>query len=147
MSNNHPMGLSDLETRKLVRNVSAAVANSFYAWYMFEPHLTHYTGISTQDLQGAFMSAAVAIAKIAVKNYEICSRESNGPSFVATYCEQPFHFPRMPADFIGAPFLERVTHAEWAALGTALIVPSWLEQSIQEWAQAQGLKLKPQVAL
>lgn len=144
MSNNHPMGLSDLENRKLVRNISAALATSFYAWYMFEPHLSSYAGISTQDLQGAFMSAAVAIAKVVVKNCEISTHVST-PSFVTTYCEEPFHFPRMPADFIGAPFLQRVTHAEWAAMGTALMVPAWLEQATLEWAQTQGLKLNPQV--
>ena len=141
---NHPMGLSDLEIRKLTRNITAAVATSFYSWYMFEPHLSHYTGISTQDLQGAFMSAAVAIAKVVVKNCLI-STHASMPSFVATYCEEPFHFPRVPDDFIGAPFLRRVTHAEWAALGTALLVPAWLEEATLEWAQAQGLKLNPEV--
>ncbi|MDF9778938.1 hypothetical protein [Pseudomonas baetica] len=137
MSNSHPMGISDLEYRKRVRNISAAIANSFNGWNIFEPHLCSYTGITPEDLHGAYMSVAVAIAKI-VANRVVTTAT---PSFVAQHCDHPFHFPRMPAEFIGAPFLQRVSHAEWAAIGTALMIPTWLEQSILEWAKTQGLKL------
>lgn len=141
MSDSQTIGYSRLEYRKRVRNVSAALASSLFGWNTFEPHLCTYTGMSPEDLHGAYMTVAVAIARI-VANHIVTDAT---PYLVAQHCDHPFHFPGMPVNFIGTAFLHRVSHAEWAAIGTALMIPTWLEESILEWANAQGLKLNSQV--
>lgn len=141
MSTQHPMGLSSLESRKQLRNITAYLARSFVGWYWFQPHLSRYAGIDDDDLQGALLSAAVATAKIIVKRIKIPCVRDQTKSSVISHFDHPFHFPSMPDEFIGSAILERVTHTEWAALGTALLTPVWLESAIVDWARTQNLTL------
>ena len=141
MSNQHPMGRSGLENRKLTRNISATLARSIMGWSMFEPHLTSYTGVCIDDLQGAFLSAALEVARLVVKNVEIPQPRAGTPSFVEKYCDHQYFRPTAPAEFVCAAILSRISHEEWAALATAFIVPAWLESTIIDWANSQCLPL------
>lgn len=141
MSNQHPMGRSGLENRKLTRNISACLVTSIMGWWMFEPHLASYAGVDREDLQGAFLSVALEMAKLVVKNVEISQSGSGAPTFLEQHCEHPYFFPSAPEKFVGAAILKRISHDEWAALATAFVVPAWFESAIIEWAQSQGLQL------
>lgn len=144
MSSQHPMGRSSLENRKLTRNISAALTQSIFGWWMFEPHLARYADITNEDLQGAFLAAALEMARLVVKNIKIPDSHAGDPSFLMKHCNHPYHFPSAPAEFIGTEILKRLSHEEWAALATAFIVPGWLEQAIIEWAQSQNLTFNSQ---
>lgn len=141
MSNQHPMGRSGLENRKLTRNISASLVRSIMGWWMFEPHLASYAGVNRDDLQGAFLSVALEMAKHIVKNVEIPESSAGAPSFLEMHCDHPYFFPNAPAEFVGAAILKRISHEEWAALATAFILPGWFESAIIEWAQSQSLPL------
>lgn len=142
MSSQHPMDRSNLVKRKLTRNISAVLTQSIFGWWMFEPHLETYAGVTKEDLQGAFLSAALEIARLVVKNIKIPDCSAGAPAFLNDHCEHPYYFPSAPAEFVGTEILKRISHDEWAALATAFIVPGWFEQAIIEWAQLQNLSLK-----
>jgi hypothetical protein len=141
MSNQHPMGRSGLENRKLTRNISACLVRSIMGWSTFEPHLESYTGVNSEDLRGAYLFLALEMAKLAVKNVEIPLPKDGIPSFLDKHCDHPYFFPTAPEVFMGAAILKRMTHDEWAALASAFIVPGWLEPAITDWAVAQRLPL------
>lgn len=141
MSNQHPMGRSVLENRKLTRNISACLVRSIMGWWMFEPHLASYAGVNSDDLQGAFLSVALEMAKLIVKNVEIPPSNDGAPSFLEKHCDHPYFFPSAPTEFVGAAILKRISHDEWAALGSAFIVPGWFESAIIDWANSQSLPL------
>lgn len=142
MTNLHPMGQSSLVNRKMTRSISAYLSRSILEWWMFEPHLESYAGICEEELLGAFLSVAVEIARLAVKNIKIPNARDGEPSFVLRYCHHQYHFPGAPPEFIAGEILKRLNHEEWAALATAFIVPTWIEQAVIDWAQSQSLTLK-----
>jgi hypothetical protein len=138
------MGRSGLENRKLTRNISANLVRSIMGWWMFEPHLERYAGVDKDDLQGAFLSVALELAKFVVRNVEIPQASAGASSFVEKHCDHPYFFPHAPDAFVGAAILKRISHDEWAALATAFIVPGWFESAVVEWAISQGLRLAKQ---
>ena len=109
---------------------------------MFEPHLESYAGICEEDLLGAFLSVAVEIARLTVKNIKIPNARAGEPSFVVRYFHQQKHFTGQKPEFTTGKNQKPSNQEKWAALTTAFIVPAWIEQAVIDWAQSQGLALK-----
>lgn len=127
---------------RMIRNISQYLDRSLSQWYMFEPHLHWEAGVEVHDIWGAFMSVAVAHARVLVANVEIPSGGDGHAAFLQTHCDEPFHFPRMPPAFACSAFLARATHAEWGLIAEELVMPDWFEGEVIGWARSQGLVIK-----
>lgn len=129
---------------RLIRNISQYLDRSLSQWYMFEPHLHREAGVAVHDIWGAFMSVAVAHARVLVAHVEIPTGGDGLAEFLHTHCDEQFHFPRMPQAFACSAFLARATHAEWGLIADELVTPDWLEGEVIGWARSQGLVIKTQ---
>lgn len=127
---------------RLIRNISQYLNRSLSQWYMFEPQLHWEAGVEVHDIYGAFMSVAVSHARVLVANVEIPDGGDGLATFLATHCDEQFHFPRMPQAFACSAFLTRATHAEWRMIADELVMPDWLDEEIIGWARSQGLIIK-----
>lgn len=127
---------------RLIRNISQYLNRSLCQWYMFEPQLHWEAGVEVHDIWGAFMSVAVAHARVLVANVEIPNGGDGLAAFLATHCDEAFHFPRTAPAFACSSFLARATHAEWGLIADELVIPDWLEEEVIGWARGQGLIIK-----
>lgn len=136
------MSTPDDQAPRLVRNITQYINRSLGEWYMFEPHLHWDAGVSVPDTWGAFMSVAVAHARVLVSNFQMPNDNAGLEKFLSVHCTEPFHFPRMPTAFAASAFLTKVTPAEWKAIADDLVMPQWLNSERLAWGLQQGLLFK-----